>query len=260
MNFISNATLYKFLTFLFFTHLILTSCSEKKNKGINRKEAISKSQKVKENGKQFKNNSKNIYFDSIEDLIAINSLTSKIYIDLKYASKDNFMHKILYDDKIQTVFLQKDVAIRLVKCQEFLSQIDSNLHLIVFDGLRPLSVQQEMWDALDSIPVNDRTKFVSNPKNGSVHNYGAAVDLSICDSKRNLIDMGAGYDDIRLIAYPKYELDFFEKGELTLKQIENRKLLRKVMESQGFKNITTEWWHFNACSREEAKMKYRMIK
>jgi D-alanyl-D-alanine dipeptidase len=117
-----------------------------------------------------------------------------------------------------------------------------------------------MWDALDTIPFNERTKFVSNPANGSLHNYGAAVDLTICDENGVALDMGAGYDDIREIAYPKFENRFLETGELTIQQIENRKLLRKVMLSQRFTNIQTEWWHFNACSRATAKLKYEILK
>jgi zinc D-Ala-D-Ala dipeptidase len=68
--------------------------------------------------------------------------------------------------------------------------------------------------------------------------------------------MGANFDDIRKIAYPSLEAHFLSTGELTKDQIANRVLLRKVMQSQGFRNIPTEWWHFNACSRKEAKLKY----
>lgn len=195
-------------------------------------------------------------FKENENLIAINN--KDIYIDLKYATKDNFMGEVLYSS-IKTVYLQKEVVERLYKCQRYLSTIDSNLHLLVYDGLRPLAVQQKMWEALDTLPINQRVKFVSNPKNGSVHNYGAAIDLTICDNNRNMLDMGAGYDDVREIAYPKYEEKFLSTGELSVNQINNRKLLRKVMRKEGFRNIPTEWWHFNACSRKEAKEKYELI-
>jgi D-alanyl-D-alanine dipeptidase len=157
-------------------------------------------------------------------------------------------------------YLQKDVAERLARCQVYLKSIDPDLHLLVYDAVRPVSVQQKMWDALDTIPVSDRTKFVSNPDNGSIHNYGAAVDLTICDANGTALDMGAGYDDIREIAYPRLEEQFLASGELTIEQVENRKLLRKVMASQKFTNIETEWWHFNACSRVLAKEKYSVMR
>ena len=125
--------------------------------------------------------------------------------------------------------------------------------------MRPLSVQWQMWNALDTIPVIHRGKFVSNPKNGSVHNYGAAVDLTICDQHRKPLDMGAGYDDIRKIAYPSLESEFLASGELNELQISNRKLLRRTLKSQGFSNIPTEWWHFNAYPRAIAKSKFQLI-
>ncbi len=192
------------------------------------------------------------------NLIDIKELNSAILVDLKYATTDNFMHIQLYN-RLKSAFLQKDVAIRLGKCQDYLKKLNPKFHLLIYDAVRPLSIQQKMWDALDTIPFVERTKFVSNPANGSIHNYGAAVDLTISDASGNPIDMGASYDDIRQIAYPRLEEQFLASGDLTRAQIENRKLLRKVMESQGFKNITTEWWHFNACSRNEARQKYTIL-
>jgi D-alanyl-D-alanine dipeptidase len=191
-------------------------------------------------------------------LVALNDIAPAILVDLKYTSTDNFMHKQLYHS-IGKAYLVKEVAERLAKCQEFLSKLKPGYHLLVYDATRPVSVQQEMWESLDSIPYAERIKFVSNPKNGSLHNYGAAVDLTIANEKGETLDMGAGFDDIRLIAYPENEAHFLQTGELTTQHAENRRLLRKVMQSQGFRNIPTEWWHFNACSRNEAKKKYKRI-
>lgn len=195
----------------------------------------------------------------LDQLVDIQTVNPSIRVDLKYATTDNFMKKRLYFD-IDRLYLQQDVAIRLSKCQQYLQKINPNLSLLVYDGVRPLAVQQAMWDALDSIPVAQRVKFVSNPANGSIHNYGAAVDLSICDQHGIPLDMGAGYDDIREIAYPRNEAHYLATGELTEEQVANRKLLRKVMSSEQFSNIATEWWHFNACSRATAKQKYQVLK
>lgn len=168
------------------------------------------------------------------------------------------MKRRLYFD-IDSLYLQEDVAKRLVKVQRYLKQRHPGLSLLVYDGVRPLGVQQQMWDALDSIPVRERVKFVSNPANGSIHNYGAAIDLTIADSTGKPLDMGAGYDDIRRIAYPRLEAHYLSTGELSSEQVANRKLLREVMRSQYFYNIPTEWWHFNACSRAAAKKKYNIL-
>ena len=193
-----------------------------------------------------------------DKLIDIQSLDSTICVDLKYATTDNFMNKRLYFD-IDKAYLQKAIAQRLMKSNQFLKSIHPNYRLLVYDAARPRSIQQAMWDALDTIPIKERTKFVSNPANGSIHNYAAAVDLTICDKNGKALDMGAGYDDIRLIAYPSKEEFFLKKGLLSKKQIENRKLLRKVMTNQGFMNIVTEWWHFNGVTRAQAKKLYPIL-
>jgi zinc D-Ala-D-Ala dipeptidase len=238
---------------------LITSCNENKlNKENNQPNQTIENKKAKTIKEEPKEDVINSDVENNYGLIDVKSLNQHLFVDLKYTTEDNFMHQILYK-KIKKAYLQKEVAIRLSKCQDYLSTIDTNLHLLIYDALRPLSVQQEMWDALDTIPVNERTKFVSNPKNGSIHNYGAAIDITICNYKGEPLDMGANYDDIREIAYPKFEERFLESGELKLEQINNRKLLRKVMRSQSFSNITTEWWHFNACSRNEAKQRYQLV-
>ena len=193
-----------------------------------------------------------------KDLVNVQLVNPNIRVDVKYASLDNFMGVQLYDS-ISKIYLNKDVALRLSLCQNYLDSICPGYSLLVYDGVRPLQVQTEMWNALDSIPVYRRGKFVSNPARGSVHNYGAAVDLSIVDSLGNILDMGAGYDDFREIAFPSLESHFLKTGELTAEQWENRKLLRKVMRKEGFRNIPSEWWHFNAYSRVTSSRKYKRI-
>jgi D-alanyl-D-alanine dipeptidase len=193
-----------------------------------------------------------------DTLVSVDHFNKNIWWELKYASTDNFMKRVLYDT-LEKAYVQIDVARRLAKSQEYLTGRNQEYHLLVYDGLRPLSVQWEMWNALDSIPFLERVKFVSNPKNGSVHNYGAAVDLTICNSKRKPLDMGAGYDDMRKIAYPCLESEFLASGEINQQQIDNRKLLRRALKSQGFSNIPTEWWHFNAFPRPVVKSKYQIV-
>ncbi len=191
-------------------------------------------------------------------LVDVQSINSQIKVSLKYNTTDNFMKTNVYGG-LKKAFLQKEVAEKLSKAQNELSRIDSTLYLLVYDAVRPLWVQWEMWNLLDSIPVHQRVKFVSNPKNGSLHNYGAAVDLTICDAHGMPLDMGAGFDDPREIAYPSKEAYFLQKGMLTREQIKNRQLLRKVMKSAGFVNIPTEWWHFNAFTRYQAKTKFEIV-
>ena len=192
------------------------------------------------------------------DLVSINQTNPEIFVSLAYASSDNFMHEVLYL-KWKEAYLQKPVALMLNKAQDRLTFLKPGLHLLVYDAARPLSVQQHMWNALDTIPVKERVKFVSSPRGKSLHNLGCAVDLTICDVKGIPLDMGAGFDDMRLIAYPMHEAKFLADGSLTIQQVENRKLLRRVMRYAGFTGIPTEWWHFNAYTKKEALERFQVI-
>lgn len=245
--------------FYFLTFILLFACNEQgQSEAVKTKKEVNESKTV-EGGHTIDTSKvttqKNILIDSLVDIRSINP---EIQVDLKYSTTDNFMKMRLYQH-LKNAYLQKDVAIRLSKSQELLTRLKPGYQLLVYDAVRPVSVQQKMWDALDSIPPAERGKFVSNPQNRSLHNMGAAVDLTIIDERGIPLDMGAGYDDIRKIAYPILEQEFLAKGELTEKQIANRELLRKVMKSQGFRPLDTEWWHFNACSRPEGKAKYKVL-
>lgn len=188
----------------------------------------------------------------------VQRLAPDIQVELKYASADNFLNQRLYYS-IDRAYLQPDVAARLAKVQKALSTQHPGYRLLIYDALRPVAVQQKMWNALDSLVPVERAKFVSNPKNLSLHNMGAAVDLTIIDPRGKPLDMGAGFDDIRKIAYPCLEDSFLRSGELSIQQHNNRLLLRKSMQAQGFRQLPTEWWHYNACSRAEAKSKYKVL-
>lgn len=191
-------------------------------------------------------------------LVDIQSVDKRILVDLRYAGDNNFMGFQLYDT-LRQVFLQQEVAERLLRVQDYLDSIRPGYRLLIYDGVRPRQVQVEMWNALDTIPPLNRGKYVSNPVTGSVHNFGAAVDLTIVDARGKELDMGADYDDFRRIAFPSLEAHFLQTGELSQAQVENRKLLRQVMRSQRFSNIPSEWWHFNAYSRRTAAHKFQLL-
>lgn len=204
-----------------------------------------------------------IVIDSLEQvlidagLINVQSINASILVDLKYSSPDNFIGKDVYGS-LENAYLQKDVAIKLGRAQEFLAEEDSSLHLLIYDAVRPRSVQKMMWDILD-MPMHLKVKFVSNPQRGSIHNYGAAVDLTIAQDNGVPLDMGAGFDDPRFEAWPAKEKEMLDSGKINIGHIKNRQLLRKVMGKAGFFNIQSEWWHFNSCYRNTAKELYEII-
>jgi len=187
----------------------------------------------------------------------VQSVDSSILVDLRYASKNNFMKMNMYGN-LDQAYLQKDVVAKLVKAQKILKDSLPKYSLIIFDATRPVSVQQLMWDKI-KVPAKQKPKYLSNPKYGSLHNYGAAVDVSIVDEKGKLLDMATPFDSFEKLAYPFYQEQYHKSGKLKEKQYRNRILLQSIMKKAGFMGITTEWWHYNSCYRKEAKRKYTRV-
>jgi D-alanyl-D-alanine dipeptidase len=190
-------------------------------------------------------------------LVNIKDVDSTIVVDLKYSSTDNFLGIDVYGD-LEDCYLQPDVAKKLAMAQAYLRVKYPYYSLIVYDGARPRRIQQLMWDTIN-VESSERPKYLSNPKYGSLHNYGAAVDISIIDQDGIPLDMGTPYDYFGELAYPEREEQMIREGKLSTRQVMNRKLLREVMGKAGFFNIQTEWWHFNSCYRPEAISKYDIV-
>lgn len=190
-------------------------------------------------------------------LVDIQSLDSSIQVDLKYSSTDNFVGVDVYG-QLEKCYLQREVAEKVVEAQRFLQEKKPGYSLLIFDGARPLSVQQIFWDTLAK-PDHLKHLYVADPREGSIHNFGSAVDLTIADAQGQALDMGTPYDFFGELAYPSKEEDLLQQGALTGQQVANRQLLREIMALAGFTPINTEWWHFNAYSRKKAEELYRII-
>ncbi len=190
-------------------------------------------------------------------LINIQDLIPAIIVDLKYSTTDNFLKTDVYGD-LTSAYLQPDVVEKLKKAYACLQEKDISLTFVIYDAARPVSVQQKMWDIL-KLPIKEKGKYLSSPTKGSVHNYGAAIDMSIIKKNGTTIDMGTPFDYFGDLAEPQLEYRMLSEGRLTEEQINNRKILREVMQKAGFRQMSTEWWHYNSCSREEARIKYKII-
>lgn len=190
-------------------------------------------------------------------LVNIKTLDTSIKVNLKYSSDDNFLHKNLYGE-LKHCYLQKDIADKVLKAQKILKEKFPFYSLIIYDGVRPLSIQQMMWDELQ-VPEHLKDKYVSNPEVGSLHNFGCAVDVSIVNEDGWEMDMGTPYDYFGELGHPIAEPRMLDEGKLTWRQFENRKLLREIMTRAGFTYITTEWWHFNGSSLKLAGEKYHIV-
>jgi len=162
------------------------------------------------------------------DLVNVGKLDPSIIIDLRYATANNFLGDTLYSANI--CLLRQDVARRLVLVQQDLQK--QNLSLKIWDGYRPLSVQKKMWARLPD------ANYVADPKTGSNHNRGAAVDVTLVDADGNELEMPTEFDDFSERAAAEYP-DVSEAAR------KNRELLQTAMKKQGFEPIRSEWWHFN---------------
>lgn len=191
------------------------------------------------------------------DLVDVHSLDTSIAVDMKYSGTDNFMNRDVYGD-FEKAYFQKDVADSLVKAQKYLNELKKGYRLIIYDATRPRSVQQYMWDSA-GLTYNEKINYLANPVSGSLHNFGCAVDISILDDEGKVLDMGTPFDAMGIESGTDNEDMLFTEGKLTDQQIENRKLLRHVMQRAGFFNVQSEWWHFNACRIDEANRKYKII-
>ena len=189
------------------------------------------------------------------NLINIRNADSTILVDLKYATTDNFTGVILYDG-IDDAYLQPDVALMLAEAHRYLKTLHPDLRFLVYDAVRPLSVQRIMWERVKDTQYS---RYVASPDRLSLHNFGAAVDLTLADNLGHPLDMGTPFDFFGRAAGISDEQGLITQGILTRQQVQNRQLLRQVMRHAGFHSISGEWWHFNACSLQEAKQRYTLV-
>lgn len=193
-----------------------------------------------------------------QGLVDVQAIDPTILVDLKYSTTDNFIGKDVYGN-LNRAYLQPMVAQRLANANKYLKQQRPDLRLLVYDAARPRTAQWNLWKALPQYSERQRRTYVADPREGSIHNYGCAVDLTVATTEGKPLDMGTKFDYFGELAYPKAEERLLKAGKLTKQQVENRRLLRSVMRKAIFLPIEYEWWHFNALSRAQAKQRYKLV-
>jgi len=178
-----------------------------------------------------------------------------VRVDLKYASTDNFMDRDVYGP-FSEAFLHRVAAEMLATAAKSLQAKYPAFSLLVYDALRPRSVQRVLWAHVNGTPEE---AYVANPDRGSVHNYGLAVDLTCCDAQRVPLDMGTGFDAFTPLSEPQKEEMYLKSGALSETQVNNRLILRQVMTGAGFLQLAHEWWHFDALPRERIREDFAII-
>lgn len=164
-------------------------------------------------------------------LVELVKLDHTIKLDIHYASSNNFLGTPLYTEA--RAFLQKPAAEALVRANRKLHK--QGYGLLIFDAYRPWYVTKVFWDAT---PPQDHI-YVADPAQGSRHNRGCAVDLTLYDLKTGkALSMSSGYDEMSERAHSDYTGGTEEERA-------NRALLRNAMEAEGFTVYPDEWWHFD---------------
>jgi zinc D-Ala-D-Ala dipeptidase len=165
------------------------------------------------------------------DLVELVKLDPTIKLDIRYAGTNNFLGKPVY--KESRAFLQRPAAEALLKAHRQLAK--SGYGLLIHDGYRPWAITKLFWDMTSGF----QREFVADPKTGSKHNRGCAVDLTMYDLATGLVvEMPGGYDEMTPRSYPDYPGGPPEARA-------KRDLLRQAMEGHDFTVEPNEWWHFN---------------
>ncbi len=178
-----------------------------------------------------------------------------IAIDLRYGSTNNFVGRNLYGESPRA-YLHRLAEAKLHRAANSLQLVRPGCKLLILDALRPRSVQYILWEKLEGTPEQ---LYVADPRIGSIHNYGFAVDLTIVDDQGRELDMGTPFDDFTPLAQAKLESQFLAEGALSEAQWKNRLLLREVMEDAGFIQLPIEWWHYDALPKSEVIGKHLLI-
>jgi CubicO group peptidase (beta-lactamase class C family)/D-alanyl-D-alanine dipeptidase len=165
------------------------------------------------------------------DLVDLTTVDPNVKLDVRYATPNNFLGTPVYEEA--KAFLQRPAAEALARAAQKLRPVGYGL--LVHDAYRPWYVTKIFWD----VTPQDKKIFVADPQEGSRHNRGCAVDLTLYDLKTGTpVVMTGGYDEMSERSYA-----FYPGG--TSLQRWHRALLRNALEAEGFTVYQFEWWHFD---------------
>ncbi len=164
-----------------------------------------------------------------ETLVDLEALSTEFVYEIRYATPNNFIGEILYD--CAKCLLRPEVAEALLEANQYFCELGYRIK--IYDCYRPLDVQKKMWA---KVP---KAGYVGNPYgNGSIHNKGAAIDITLETLDGCYLEMGSDYDYFGREAH-------IDNYNFSKEILANRKLLFEGMRKFGFSPIRTEWWHFS---------------
>lgn len=177
--------------------------------------------------------------DSLPDTTFVrlaNYDTTFVY-DLRYATTNNFLKTKVYN--CAECYTRVKTAKALIKANK--DFIKKGFKIKFYDCYRPNAVQHKMWK------IYPNPQYVANPYKGSIHNKGGAVDITLVTLQKDSVDMGTDFDFFGKKAHHDFT-------NLSPNILQNRQLLKKVMQNHGFNAIRTEWWHYNLSGSHKNKV------
>jgi zinc D-Ala-D-Ala dipeptidase len=169
--------------------------------------------------------------------------------DLRYATSNNFAGRVLYRG-IDCAWLRREAAEGLELAAAWLITHRPGWRIVVLDALRPQRVQEAIWADVVGTPME---MYFADPRAGSIHSYGMAVDVTLVDPEGIECDMGSGFDEMALSSHPALHAEHLAMGVLSAAQIAERGWLHAAMSRGGFRGISTEWWHFDHGDRDAVR-------
>lgn len=164
----------------------------------------------------------------LEPLVPVADAIPDAVVDLRYATANNFLKQKLYPDDARCLLLKSTVT-ALARAAASLRR--QGYRLYVYDCYRPVGVQWQMWKAFP------KPGYVADPRTGSLHNRGAAVDLSLAHLDGGEVEMPTAFDTFSKKAH-------HSATDVTPAASLNRQTLRAAMEDAGFVKNAMEWWHY----------------
>ena len=191
------------------------------------------------------------------DLIDVAQIDERFKFDMVYAGSNNFIGEKVYP--VGRCLIRKQVGQMVKQAQAYLDQHHKGYVLLFKDCYRPEHVQFKMWEVVKGKP---QQRYVANPnsKTGSVHNYAAAVDVTLANAQGEEVDMGTLHDHLGPLAEIRHEQKFLKEKKLNQEQIKHRYILRDAMTKGGkFKTFRSEWWLFDAWQGYDLRKRYQKL-
>lgn len=150
-----------------------------------------------------------------------------IDLDLRYADAGNITGRAIYR---QPLCLLHPAAAACLGRAVVLAR-HQGFRLRLFDAFRPVEAQWRLWEAFPD-PV-----FIADPRVGSSHSRGIAVDLTLADADGRPLDMGTPFDDLTPQSH-------HGRVDIPAETQRHRGLLLGVMVAAGWCHYSCEWWHY----------------